>query len=401
MDQRHGPAAVRHLKGVLAGAGHAHIAAGPFHDLHGVGGPGRSQGKTAPVGRGLAAQAVTHTAAIHGQVHLPGAQQRDGRQRSLMTHLLPGQDVALQQSIDGLLVGLLCRTALKARQVFRLHAGVFPLQHPGPGPQAFAADLQLFFTVGQFQLQFFPVRQHVVPGDVVGKMGAPGLHEAKVLPAGSAQIDQGGRQRQPLQGIFGEAVAAMGQLGHQQRALQQQAGKPHAPETVGLAVVQFIGQIFDLLRRTAAQLAQAMLAQKIIEGRGLQTGQRLGQGQGCGRLAGKIAGRGLGRLVGIGIGDAFGDHGHGVENLMAKRWRQHPGACGPTPEARPARHPPQGGMGDADTALQEDRGTDTTAGDRGGKAVKRRTRPSLSPGQDGRKITEKGWANNGPPLEVP
>ena len=61
----------------------------------------------------------------------------------------------------------------------------------------------------------------------------------------------------------------------------------------------------------------------------------------------------------------------------------------------------QGGMGDADTALQEDRGTDTTAGDRGGKAVKRRTRPSLSPGQDGRKITEKGWANNGPPLEVP
>ena len=132
----------------------------------------------------------------------------------------------------------------------------------------------------------------------------------------------------------------MGQLGHQQRALQQQAGKPHAPETVRLAVVQFIGQIFDLLRRTAAQLAQAMLAQKIIEGRGLQTGQRLGQGQGCGRLAGKIAGRGLGRLVGIGIGDAFGDHGHGVENLMAKRWRQHPGACGPTPEARPARHPP-------------------------------------------------------------
>ena len=61
----------------------------------------------------------------------------------------------------------------------------------------------------------------------------------------------------------------------------------------------------------------------------------------------------------------------------------------------------QGGMGDADTALQEDRGTDTTAGDRGGKTVKRRTRPPISPGQDGRKITEKGWANNGPPLEVP
>ena len=61
----------------------------------------------------------------------------------------------------------------------------------------------------------------------------------------------------------------------------------------------------------------------------------------------------------------------------------------------------QGGMGDADTALQEDRGTDTTAGDRGGKTVKQRTRPPLSPGQDGRKITEKGWANNGPPLEVP
>ena len=243
-----------------------------------------------------------------------------------MPHLLTGQHIVLQQSIDGLLVGLLRRTALKARQVFRLHAGVFPLQHPGPGPQALAADLQLLFAVGQLQLQFFPVRQHVVPGDVVGKMGAPGLHEAKILPAGSAQVDQGGRQRQTLQGILGKAVAAMGQFGHQQRALQQQAGKPHAPEAVRLAVVQFLGQIFDLLRRTAAQLAQAVLAQKIIKGRGFQTGQRLGQGQGCGRLAGKIAGRGLGGLVGIGIGDAFGDHGHGVENLMAKRWRQHPGA---------------------------------------------------------------------------
>ena len=342
MDQGHGLAAVRHLEGMLAGTGHAHIAAGTLHDLHGIGGPGRSQGKPAPVGRGLAAQAVAHTAAIHGQIHLPGAQQRDGRQRGLMPHLLPGQDIVLQQGIDGLLVGLLRRAALKARQVFGLHTGVFPRQHPGPGPQAFTADLQLFFTVGQLQLQFFPVRQHVVPGDIVGKMGAPGLHEPKVLPAGSAQVDQGGRERQALQGVLGEAVAAMGQLGHQQRAFQQQTGKPHAAEAVRLAVVQFVGQSLDLLRRTAAQLAQAVLAQKIIERRGLQTGQRLGQGQGCGRLAGKVAGRGLGRLVGIGIGDAFGDHGHGVENLMAKRWRQHPGAYGPAPEARPARHPPPG-----------------------------------------------------------
>ena len=217
---------------------------------------------------------------------------------------------------------------------------MFPCQQPGPGPQPFAADLQLLFAVGQLQLQFFPVRQHVVPGDIVGKTGAPGLHEAEILPAGGAQIDQGGRQRQTLQGILGKAVAATGQRGHQQRTFQQQAGKPHAPEAVRLAVVELIGQVPDLFRRTAAQLAQAVLAQKIVKGRGLQAGQRLGQGQGCGRPAGKIAGRGLGRLVGIGIGDAFGDRGHGVGNLMAKRWRQYPGACGPTPEAQPARHPP-------------------------------------------------------------
>ena len=75
------------------------------------------------------------------------------------------------------------------------------------------------------------------------------------------------------------------------------------------------------------------------------------------------------------------------------RAAQREGATGPPSTAK-------AGWEDAGAALQEDRDSDGS-GDRGGKTVKKRTRPSLSPGQDGRKITEKGWANNGPPLEVP
>ncbi|EEB34586.1 hypothetical protein DESPIG_00459 [Desulfovibrio piger ATCC 29098] len=88
---------------------------------------------------------------------------------------------------------------------------------------------------------------------------------------------------------------------------------------------------------------------------------------------------------------------------MAKRWRQHPGARSgrtgstwrlddPSSTRRHGRGPVRSGKGPrARTAA---------------KGVARQDRErkgsySRLPGQDGRKITEKGWANNDPPLEVP